>query len=82
MYSLIGVAGMFGLGGIELLLLLSVLVLLFIWPMWRICAKAGFPGALGLLVVIPGGIVLLLLFLSLVEWPALRIVYRDVDVRA
>ena len=85
MHSLIGsVGGLFGGEGLLLLLVLLVLAFLFVWPMWRVCAKAGFPGALGLLVLIPGGIVVLLFVLALVEWPALLRDYaaRDVDVRA
>jgi hypothetical protein len=47
-------------------------VLLFIWPAWRICSRAGFPGALGLLIVVPVANLVLLYVLAFVEWPALR----------
>jgi hypothetical protein len=26
---------------------------LVIWPAWRICSRAGFPGVMGLLIVVP-----------------------------
>jgi hypothetical protein len=61
-----------------------VALFLFVWPTWRVCVKAGFPGALSLMVLIPGGIVVLLVVLAVVEWPALRRGYpaRDGDIRA
>jgi hypothetical protein len=43
-----------------------------IWPAWRICSKAGFSGALGILIVIPLANVFLLFFLAFAEWPSLR----------
>ncbi len=38
-------------------------------PGWRICAKAGYPGWLGLLIVVPIANVVLLYFLGFSEWP-------------
>lgn len=69
MSNLVG-AAQFGLGTAEMFILL-VSTVLFIWCMWRICLKAGFRGALGLLVLIPGGIFVLLIVLAFVDWPAL-----------
>lgn len=50
--------------------LLTAVVL--VWPFWRICARAGFPGWLGVLVVVPVANLVLLYFLAFAEWPALR----------
>lgn len=55
-----------GLGELFMLLLLLVL------PFWRIFRKAGFNGALSLLIFIPGVNLLLLLFLAFTEWPVER----------
>jgi hypothetical protein len=52
--------------------ILFPLVIAVIWPAWRICAKAGFPGALGLLIVIPVLNLFLLYFLAFAEWPSLH----------
>jgi hypothetical protein len=46
-------------------------VIVFVWPAWRICARAGFPGALGLLIVVPFLNLVLLYVLAFAEWPAL-----------
>jgi hypothetical protein len=58
------------LGPAELMVLASALIL--VWPAWRICAKAGFPGPLGLLVILPVLNLVLLFFLGFAEWPSLR----------
>lgn len=55
-------------GGIEALLVLIVVVLgVVVW--WRVLAKTGYPGALGLLMLIPGVNAVLLLILAFSEWP-------------
>ena len=59
------------LGPIELLMLVST-VLLVAWPAWRICAKAGFPGPLGIMAILPLLNLVLLFILAFAEWPALR----------
>jgi hypothetical protein len=59
------------IGPFELILVLALPVLI-VWPAWRICSKAGFPGALGLLIVVPLLNLALLFFLAFAEWPALR----------
>jgi hypothetical protein len=51
-----------------ILLISAVLPLAF----WKICSKAGFPGALGLLIIFPVVNVILVLYLAFAEWPALR----------
>jgi hypothetical protein len=45
---------------------------ILVWPAWRICTRAGFPGALGLLITVPLLNLVLLYVLAFVEWPALR----------
>lgn len=64
----------FNLGPQELLILLIIALfyLLVIWPAWKVCVKAGFPGPLSLVVLLPGGILVLLFVLAFIEWPALR----------
>jgi hypothetical protein len=59
------------IGPIELVVLLATAVL-FLWPMCRICAKAGFPWPLGLLAAVPVANFVLLYVLAFAEWPALR----------
>jgi hypothetical protein len=39
---------------------------------WKICAKAGFSGALGLLILVPVGNLILPLYLAFAKWPALK----------
>jgi hypothetical protein len=62
---------LFNLGPAELVVLLLV-VLLVVWPLWRVCTRAGFPGALALVAIIPFGLIVLLFVLAFAEWPALR----------
>jgi hypothetical protein len=47
-------------------------VALCVWPAWRICSRAGFPGALGLLIMVPCLNLVLLYVLAFAAWPALR----------
>lgn len=55
-----------------LLIYLLISVLPFIL-FWRIFKKAGFPGALALLLLIPGvGLLAATLVLALAEWPVVR----------
>ena len=68
---------MFGVGATELLILIMLAGLL-VWPCWRICTKAGLPGPLGLVSLIPAGLVVLLVVWAVVDWPALR---RTDDVK-
>ena len=60
------------LGPFEFVLVMLVATVVVIWPVSRICAKAGFSGALSLLILLPGLNLCLLYFLALAEWPALR----------
>ena len=65
-------------GGVELVLvLLPLLVSLFAAILLtiafcKICSKAGFSGALGLLMLVPIANIILPLYLAFAEWPALK----------
>ena len=61
-------AGINGVGLIEILLvcLMGALVL---WPCWRICTKAGLPGALSLIGFVPAGVLILLFIWAFKDWP-------------
>ncbi|MFI5454187.1 MAG: hypothetical protein ACHRXM_01930 [Isosphaerales bacterium] len=61
----------FNVGPVEILVILASLVFI-IWPACRICSRAGFPAALGLLIVVPLFNLVLLYVLAFAEWPALR----------
>ena len=66
------------LGTTELIIILFILpfVLLFsILPViafWKICDKAGFNGALGLLMLVPIANIILPLYVAFAAWPALK----------
>ena len=62
----------FFLPGPAELIIIVMLGFLIIWPTCRIVGKAGFPPLLGLLIVVPLGNIVLLLFLAFSDWPALR----------
>ena len=62
-------------GPMEMLVILFISIFALILPViafWKICSKAGFPGALGLLIIIPIANIILPLYLAFAEWPALR----------
>lgn len=61
----------FGIGPAECLLLVLTSGILII-PFWRIFAKAGYPAALALLMLIPMVNLLMLYFLAFADWPSLR----------
>jgi membrane protein DedA with SNARE-associated domain len=54
------------------LLSLIIWVALFLVPAWKIAKKAGFPGALSLLMFIPLVNIALLWVFAFVRWPNLR----------
>ncbi|QDU50338.1 hypothetical protein [Gimesia panareensis] len=58
-------------GAIELMIIGSMAVLGVV-PFWMICSKAGFPGWLSLVMLIPMLNLFLLFFLAFAEWPALK----------
>lgn len=45
---------------------------LYIYPAWKISQKCGYPGWLGLLVVIPLANLVWLYFLAFADWPVLQ----------
>ena len=60
---------------LSLILLFVFLPLSAILPtiaFWKICSKAGFSGAIGLLMLVPIANIILPLYLAFAEWPALR----------
>ncbi len=66
---------MFGVGPAELLVLSLTSLLAFglpSWLSWRICVKAGFPGQLGLISLVPLGLFVLLIVLAVADWPVSR----------
>jgi len=62
----------FGIPGPLELLVVVVTTLVIVVPIWRIFSKAGFPGALSLLMFIPFVNLIMLFVLAYAEWPALR----------
>ena len=58
----------------EILVIIVALAFSAILPViafWKICSKAGFSGALGLLMIVPIANVILPLYVAFSEWPAL-----------
>jgi len=49
-----------------------LMALLTVLPFWKICAKAGFPGALSLLMLVPIANIILPFYIAFADWPALR----------
>lgn len=70
--------GNFGLG-LSLLTCIVGLVVLVIaaWIWWRILAKTGYGGPLGLLMLVPIANLVLLLVLAFGEWPVEKEVHRS-----
>lgn len=71
--------GQVGVPGVmELMLVLFVIMggvigaLITVIPFWKICAKAGFPGPLALLMLVPIANIILPFYIAFAEWPALR----------
>ena len=60
-----GIGYGFGLGPFGVLVIAALLVL----PFWRICTKAGFPGIVALLVLVPLVNVMFIYWLAFVDWP-------------
>lgn len=60
------------LGLLEHFLILLILIggcAIFVFPWWKIFAKAGFPGPLALLMWVPVVNLVLLFWLALARWP-------------
>jgi hypothetical protein len=54
-----------------------VLAIVAVIPLWRICQRTGYPGWLGVLILIPVINLALLYFLAFSEWPADKIGDRN-----
>lgn len=62
-----------GLAEIVIILVIGALVVgLTVVPFWKICTKAGFAGALSLLMLVPIANIILPFYLAFAEWPALK----------
>jgi hypothetical protein len=46
-----------------------VIAIVFVIPVWRICQRAGYPGWLGVLMLIPVANLILLYFIAFADWP-------------
>lgn len=57
------------LGFSEIYVILAM-ALLVVWPFWRIFKKAGYHGALGLLMIVPVVNLVMILFLAFAKWPS------------
>lgn len=55
---------------LEWLVLVPVAVLMWVFPLWRIVRKAGYPPSISLIAIVPFTALLLLWWLALVDWPA------------
>jgi hypothetical protein len=55
-----------------MMLWLIIVGLIIILPFWKIFSKAGFNGALSILMIIPIVNVIMIFFLAFAEWPVLR----------
>lgn len=59
----------------ELLVLLGLTVIssvFFLLPFWKIFSKAGYPGVMALVMVVPFLNIIMLFYLGFAEWPVLR----------
>ncbi len=73
MESSVGVPGVAEIGVILFVLLFGVLgALLTVIPFWKICTKAGFPGPLSLLMLVPIANIILPFYIAFAEWPVLE----------
>ena len=69
----VGMPGVAELGIIVVIFIIAGLgALLTVIPFWKICAKAGFPGPLALLMLVPIANIVLLFYIAFAQWPALK----------
>lgn len=62
-------------GGPEIVVIMVISVattLVVVLPFWFICRKAGFPGVLSLLMLVPVANIVLPFYLAFADWPALK----------
>ena len=55
-----------------MILFMAFGVLLVVLPFWKICTKAGLPGPLALLMIVPIANIVLPFYIAFTDWPALR----------
>jgi hypothetical protein len=60
------------IGPIEILVILCVAAVVIVLPYWKIFTKAGFPGPLALLMLIPLANIIMPFVLAFSDWPALK----------
>lgn len=58
--------------GAGYLLLLAIIAIFFVFCYWKIFAKAGYPGILSLIALIPLFNLVLLIWFAFADWPVLR----------
>jgi len=58
--------------GVPELIIIFVILLFTVVPFWKISQKAGYPGALGILSLIPLVNVIFFYFLAFAQWPVLK----------
>jgi|GEM_PF-730793 len=69
-----------GLGAGFFLLVFAVIIFIGIFPYWMICKKAGYSGALSLLLLVPIANIIFIFYLALSDWPIQQRV-RDLEAR-
>lgn len=74
-YHLMNIAFLGSLGTPELAVILLAglfLALIGVLPFWFICRKAGFSPWLSLIMMVPGGALILPIMLAALDWPSLK----------
>ncbi|MFC4257498.1 hypothetical protein ACFOZ5_00470 [Marinobacter lacisalsi] len=56
---------------------LLVMAIVVVVPVWRICQRIGYPGWMGILILIPMINLFLLYFIAFADWPNNRIKDKD-----
>ena len=63
---------MFGTPGFIEMIFIAGMLVVYVMPFWMIFQKAGFPGALSLLMLLPCINIIILFYVAFSDWPALR----------
>ena len=61
--------GRIGFPELLVVLVISAMALIIVWPAMRICRRVGFSPWLGILAILPLANVLLVWFVAFAEWP-------------
>jgi hypothetical protein len=64
--------GLRSIGLPELVVIMVVGLIIIIWPYWKIFTKAGYSGALGILMVVPLINFIMVFYFAFAEWPVLK----------